>query len=87
MLKSSILIVALLMTGCTVNGKNLNEMMVKKESTVKKENSSNLELLTPDAPKMNQAENFTSKIHFKWANKEYHDGKEEINFTVNKKKD
>ena len=85
MLKSSILIAALLMAGCTVNGKSLNEMMGKKENSSKKESSSNLELLTPDAPKLDKADSLTSKIHFKWANKEYHDGKEDINFSVNKK--
>ena len=79
MLKLIILVVALLMIGCTVNGKSLNEMMAKKES------SSNLELLTPDAPKVTKDEKSSSKIHFKWANKEYHDGEEDINFTVNKK--
>ena len=85
MLKSSILIAALLMAGCTVNGKSLNEMMGKKENSSKKESSSNLDKLTPDAPKVKKAEKSTSKIHFKWANKEYHDGKEDINFSVNKK--
>jgi hypothetical protein len=85
MLKSSILIAALLMTGCTVNGKSLNEMMGKKENSSKKESSSNLDKLTPDAPKVTKSEKSSSKIHFKWANKEYHDGNEEIGFTVNKK--
>ena len=85
MLKLTILVVALLMTGCTVNGKSLNEMMGKKESIVKKESPSNLDKLTPDAPKVTKGEKSSSKINFKWANKEYHDGEEDINFRVNNK--
>jgi len=85
MLKSSVLIAALLMTGCTVNGKSLNEMMGKKENSSNKETSSNLDKLTPDRVKIEKSEKSFSKIHFKWANKEYHDGKEDIGFTVNKK--
>ena len=79
MLKSSIVIVALLMTGCTINGKNLNELMGHKDNSVKKDKGAPEDIMTE------KVEKSSSKIHFKWANKEYHDGEEDINFTVNKK--
>jgi len=72
-----------LMMGCTVNGKKVGDMMGNKVSEPKEENIENVE----DATTVPESKESSSSINFKWANKEYHDGKEDINFDMNKKED
>jgi len=73
MIKSIIIISILFVAGCTINGKNLNQLMDKNSSEPQKDT------LT-DTNKSN-----FPKIHIKWANKEYHNGEEDINFHINTK--
>jgi len=60
--------IVFLISGCTVNGKSLTQMMDKNSSNATTEQRSDPEGL---------------KFNFKWANKEYHDGEEDININVN----
>ena len=69
--------------GCTINGKHLGEMMEKKAPEPQEESIDNAE----DATVVPTNEKSSSGIHFKWANKEYHEGKEEINFGINSEED
>jgi len=66
-----------IISGCTINGKNISQIMDKNIS-----NSSPKESSTDS----NRTENNTSssgfKINLKWANKEYHNGEEDIKFHI-----
>ncbi len=68
-----------LLSGCTINGKTINQIMDKNTSQTQKK-------VTNKISDNNQTENNKSnnfKINLKWANKEYHNGEEDIKFHVN----
>jgi len=81
----SIIAVSLLffISACTINGKKLEDMIDKKESEVKEVSkvtkAPTIEKeITPTDSSKSESKKSSSGIHFKWANKEYHDGSEDI---------
>jgi len=56
-------------SGCTINGKSIDEVMDKNVSKSPTKD---------DSLETNKTSGL--KFHLKWANKEYHDGEEDIKF-------
>jgi len=66
-----------LFSGCTINGKNISQIMDKNIS-----NPPQKEISTDTNKAENNSSNSGFKINLKWANKEYHDGEEDIKFHI-----
>ena len=69
----------LLFTGCTINGKTLSEMMEKKKVGEHKTALKELESSEDEVDSIEQKEKRSSfKFKIRWADKEKHEGAEEI---------
>jgi len=77
MIKYIFIFIVLFVSGCTVNGKSIDQIMDKNISSSTQEKEKALDTNKSNFP----------KIHLKWANKEYHNGEEDINFNINTKKE